>query len=30
MTINEIAALLGATVEGDGTVEILRVAKKQT
>lgn len=27
MTISEIAALLGATVEGDGTVEIRRVAK---
>jgi UDP-3-O-[3-hydroxymyristoyl] glucosamine N-acyltransferase len=27
MTINEIAALLGAIVEGDGTVEIRRVAK---
>jgi UDP-3-O-[3-hydroxymyristoyl] glucosamine N-acyltransferase len=27
MTINEIAALLGATVDGDGTVKIRRVAK---
>ncbi len=27
MTINEIAALLGATVDGDGTVDIRRVAK---
>jgi UDP-3-O-[3-hydroxymyristoyl] glucosamine N-acyltransferase len=27
MTINDIAALLGAVVEGDGTVEIRRVAK---